>query len=88
MTREQKINSGKLWQVHPDGLPDDVLFEGNKTACMGYIKQHLWRQYRKGLVRLGKLIWEKQNCNNNLVDTEDVLNKNKGTQRSPFGIGS
>ena len=64
MTREHKINSGKLWQVYPDGLPDDVLFEGSKTACMGYIKQHFLMQYRKGLVRLGKIIWESKNIEN------------------------
>jgi hypothetical protein len=59
MTREQKIVSGKLWQVYPDEKPDNILFEGSKTACRGYIRENrLQRQVKSGDVRLGQLIWE------------------------------
>lgn len=59
MTREQKINKGKLWIIHPDSDGDKILFEGSKTSCVKYLKENkLWGDYKKGVIRLGQLIWE------------------------------
>jgi hypothetical protein len=58
MTRSEQIKAGNLWQVYP---PDSeaVLFEGSRAACLRYIREHgLNRQWKRGGVRLGCLIWE------------------------------
>lgn len=58
MTRQQQIDKGKIWQVHFDGK-EEVLFEGTKTACMRYLREKGWiSDYKRGRVRLGKVIWE------------------------------
>lgn len=58
MTRTQQIDKGHIWQVHLDGN-DDVIFEGGKTACLTFIRtKYGMRQYKKGTVRLCKVIYE------------------------------
>jgi hypothetical protein len=60
MNRQELIKKGKIWQVNLDASPDDILFEGNKTNCFKFVKQNYgMRQYRKGIIRVGELIWEK-----------------------------
>ncbi len=62
MTRQELIDKGKVWQVHPDGNVDCIFFEGTKTQCRNYIKdKNMKRMYKKGEIRLGKLIWENKN---------------------------
>jgi hypothetical protein len=59
MTRAEKIKAGKIWQIYPDTDPDDVLFEGSKTAAIKFAREHIgprWRRNSK--TRLGRLIWE------------------------------
>jgi hypothetical protein len=59
MTRAEKIKLGKIWHVYPDDNPDNILFEGSKTACMTFIKEKFGiRQYNNGTIRRGQLIWE------------------------------
>lgn len=58
MNRQQLIERGKIWQVYPDGEPDNILFEGNKTAAKNYISKYHYRQYKKGIIRLAQIIWE------------------------------
>lgn len=61
MTRQDKINSGKLWQVYYSSKPDDILFEGSRSKCLTWLRQHdFWRLYKRGTIRIGKLIWEKE----------------------------
>ena len=61
-SRQRLIDRGKLWQVYPDGSPDDVLFEGNKTQCKQYIwQEQLQGQWRRGSIRMGQVIWEASN---------------------------
>lgn len=61
MTRQEKILKGKLWTVHFDNC-DNNLFEGTKTACHKYLKENnLTRQYKRGKIRVGQLIWEFEN---------------------------
>lgn len=60
MTREQLVSKGKIWQVYPDGEPDNVLFEGCETKCKKYIKDNYGlKNYTNGKIRLAKVIWEK-----------------------------
>lgn len=60
-TRQELIDDGKVWTVCPDNEPENILFEGNKTSCIKYLRENnLFRQYKKGLIRLGKVIWEKE----------------------------
>jgi hypothetical protein len=48
-----------LWQVYRDAAPEVVLCEGSKAACWRYITEHhLRRDWRRGEVRLGRVIWE------------------------------
>ena len=59
-TRQELIDAGKIWQVYPSHDNDIILFEGNKTAVKRYIKNNnLEKAYKTGMVRMGKLIWEK-----------------------------
>lgn len=58
MTREQKIDAGKIWQVYNKLSPDDVLFEGSKSACIKWAKNTLPVQYKYGTIVIGKLIYE------------------------------
>lgn len=60
MTRQQKIESGKLWQVYPAENPDCILHEGSRTECMKFIRKNCLNAWAKGMVRLGKLIWEQE----------------------------
>lgn len=60
MTRQQLIDKGKIWQVYNDGEPDNVLFEGNKTKCLQFIKENNFGYYyKKGKIRIAQVIWEK-----------------------------
>lgn len=60
VTRTEKIAGGQVWQVYPDGDPDKIMFEGSKSACQGYVKaKRLTRELKRGIIRLGKVIWEK-----------------------------
>lgn len=53
-TRADLIEAGKIWQVYPNAEPDNILFEGSKTAC-----QQFQRDVRSvDNPRIGKLIWE------------------------------
>jgi hypothetical protein len=57
-TRAELIKLGKIWHVGVEGS-DELLFEGSKPACKKYIKDnHLTKDYKAGLVRLGQLVWE------------------------------
>lgn len=58
MTREQKIEAGKIWQVYPDKDHGNVLFEGSHSKCKTYIAENCPRAYKKGEIRIGKLIYE------------------------------
>ena len=59
LTRADKIKNGKLWQVYASAKPDNICFEGSKTACMKYIRKTfgMW-VYKRGKIRIGQLIWE------------------------------
>jgi hypothetical protein len=60
MTRQEKIAKGKLWQVYTNEKPNNILFEGCKTKCLTFIKDHFGiKMYKRGLVRIGQLIFEK-----------------------------
>lgn len=60
-TRAEKIKAGKIWQVSPDGKPDEILYEGSKTACFAFVRDHYgMRAYKRGTIRIGQLIWEKE----------------------------
>jgi len=59
MTRQQLLDCGKLWIVCDSD--DKKLFEGNKTACLRYLREHgLWRSYRRGQTHMGQIIWEEE----------------------------
>lgn len=60
MTRAEKIAKGKIWQINMDSTPDIIIFEGSHSACWEYLRiNHLTSKYKRGTVRLAKLIWEK-----------------------------
>lgn len=57
--RQVLIGKGKIWQVYNDGESDFTLFEGTKTQCQNFIRvNNLGYYYKKGKIRLGKLIYE------------------------------
>lgn len=57
--RQDAINKGKVWTVYYDYNKEDYLFEGLKTQCLDFIKNHnLKSLYKKGEVRLAKVIYE------------------------------
>ena len=57
--RQKLIDAGKIWQVYNDREPDDILFEGCKTKCFGYVKLHYGlRAYKSGAIRVGQVIYE------------------------------
>lgn len=59
LSRADRIKAGKLWQVYPDGEPDFILCEGSKIACEKYIREkNLKPQFKRGQIRIGKLICE------------------------------
>ena len=59
MSRTELIDNGKIWHVYKDGQAENILFEGTKTAAIQYIKEKFgMRQYKKGAIRLARLIWE------------------------------
>lgn len=59
MNRSERIEKGLIWQVYEDATPEVIVFEGTKTACQNFIKLHgLQRQYKRGVIRLAKLILE------------------------------
>ncbi len=61
MTREQKIQKGKIWQVYWDKNSDNIIFEDCKTRCFEFVKRTFgMRQYKGGKIRVGQLIWEKE----------------------------
>lgn len=61
MTREQKIDAGKIWQVYEDMKPDGVLHEcGSKTAAIKWARANFPVQYKYHKIRVGKLIYEKK----------------------------
>ncbi len=49
---------GKIWHVYPNGEMNNILFEGSETAARKYIRQKYSRDYKKGYIRLAKVIWE------------------------------
>lgn len=58
-TKQQLIDSGKVWIVYPDGNPDSILHEGTKASCRKYLKdQFLRRLYKTGKIRMAKVIFE------------------------------
>lgn len=62
MTRQEKIQSGKLWVITTKENPDISLYEGSKASCIKYLKKNrLYKNYLKGIdnISMGKLIWEK-----------------------------
>ena len=60
MTRKQKIEAGKIWQVYPNEAKDCILFEGSRADCLKFIRNNCPHAWTKGVVRLGKLIYEKK----------------------------
>ena len=58
MKKQQKIEAGKWWQVYPADNPDCILHEGSRTECMRFIRANCLTAWRKGDVRIGKLIYE------------------------------
>lgn len=52
--REEKIKQGKIWRVYPDADPDNILFEGSRSACLKFLKT----QSNRAELRFGKLLWE------------------------------
>ncbi len=63
MTRKQKIEAGKWWQVYPDSEKDCILFEGSKTNCQRFIRVNCPYGFKQGKVRLAKLIYESEKTN-------------------------
>lgn len=61
LTRQQKIDMGKIWQITPDVNPDHILFEGTESQCRKEIARKFKREYRQWNIRLGKVIWEAEN---------------------------
>lgn len=60
-TRAELIDAGEIWQVYPSFNSEEIYFEGNKTACKAYLKEkNLLKSYKKGGVRMGKVIWEEK----------------------------
>lgn len=60
MTRQQKIQKGKLWQIYFDKTPEDIIFESTKSGCFAYLRRnYCMAQYKQGMIRIGQLIWEK-----------------------------
>jgi hypothetical protein len=60
-SRQELIAAGKIWQVYPDGQPENILHEGNKTSCNTYIRDHgLQRAIKTGKTRLAQILWEGQ----------------------------
>ncbi len=58
-TRQELIDSGKIWQVYYDVDHGGILYEGNKTSCKKYIKDNkLNKKLKSGFIRLGKVIME------------------------------
>lgn len=57
--REKLIDAGKVWQVYDKTTPDNVLFEGSKSACEKWANNNFPVQYKYGTIRIGKLIYEK-----------------------------
>lgn len=58
-TRADRVRAGLVWQLYPDSNPDKLLFEGTRNACLAELQTRgLMREYRRGTIRLGKLIWE------------------------------
>jgi hypothetical protein len=58
-TRTELIDAGKVWQVYNASDPDNILFEGVKTHCQNFIRiNNLTRSYKRGEIRMGKLIYE------------------------------
>jgi len=57
-SREQKISKGKIWQVYLPETPDEIIFEGTKTAVYRFINENHKTAYKRGSIRAGKLIWE------------------------------
>lgn len=56
-TRAEKVKAGKIWQVYFDAKPDEILFEGSRTACQKFCRDHDYEQWRKkGIIRIGQLI--------------------------------
>ena len=58
MTRTEKIEAGKVWQIYLETNRDKVLFEGSKTAAIKFAREHFGRRWKRGDAILGKLIWE------------------------------
>jgi hypothetical protein len=64
MTRKQKIEAGKWWQVYPDDSKDCILFEGSKACCQQFIRTYCPYAFKQGKVRLAKLIYESDKITN------------------------
>lgn len=60
MTRKQLIEDNKVWIVYPDQEPDNILFEGTETAARKYIRKEHNRNFKKGVIRIAKVIWESE----------------------------
>lgn len=55
MTRLQKIEKGKIYQIFSRKEPDTILFEGSKAACLRHFKSNSLSKKDYGI---GKLIIE------------------------------
>lgn len=76
-TRELAIENGKVWQVYPEGEVDNILFEGTRSKCKTYIAQNCPQSYKRGEIRLAKVIFEILNPKTEQPKPE-VLEGNKG----------
>ena len=83
-TRSELIAARKVWQVHTNATPGALLFEGVKTKCLAFIRDHYgMRKYKNGTVTLGYVIWEKA-ANEMPEPAPVIVSKNK----SAFHIGA
>lgn len=58
-TRAEKIKVGEVWTVYYSETPGSVFFEGSRTACLKFCRDHDFEQWRKkGIIRIGQLICE------------------------------
>jgi len=56
----QLIEQGKIYQVYPDDDKENILYEGTRAKCLDFIKAFGFQyRYKKGLIRIAKLIYEK-----------------------------
>lgn len=57
--RKFLLENGMLWQVYLPKTPDDILFEGQKSNCMNFIRENYGlSKWKRGEIRIGNLILE------------------------------